>query len=95
MKLVRDKIPEIMKKKGLNPKTHIANENEIKARLFEKIKEEIAEFEKNPSIEEMADIHEVLDAICKHFNLDQKIIAKKREEKRISRGGFIKKIILE
>ncbi|MDD5433072.1 MAG: nucleoside triphosphate pyrophosphohydrolase [Candidatus Pacebacteria bacterium] len=94
-KLVRDKIPEIIKSKGGLPITHIANDTEYWQKLKEKLQEEVSEFIEAQNIEEMADILEVVDAIfiCKKFDRHQveNVKAKKAEE----RGKFNKKIILE
>jgi len=94
-KLVRDKIPEIIKRNKKNPIIHIADEEEYWEKLKEKLKEEVNEFLEESNEEELADIFEVIDAICdfKKFNKEEiKIIQKEKAEKR---GGFKKKIILE
>ncbi|MEK7180200.1 MAG: nucleoside triphosphate pyrophosphohydrolase [Patescibacteria group bacterium] len=94
-KLVRDNIPDSIRKKGENVITHIADEKEYWQKLKEKLKEEVGEFEESENIEEIADILEVLDAVIdyKGFNKDEieKIKAKKAEEK----GKFRNRIILD
>jgi predicted house-cleaning noncanonical NTP pyrophosphatase (MazG superfamily) len=94
-KLVRDKIPDYIRKKGDTPITHIANEAEYWQKLKEKLTEEIEEFNKDENAEEYADILEVIEAIAdyKKFNKEevQRIKLKKVEE----RGGFKDKIILD
>jgi predicted house-cleaning noncanonical NTP pyrophosphatase (MazG superfamily) len=94
-KLVRDKIPEIIKQNGEEPITHIAEEKEYEKALINKLHEEIAEFLENPSVEEMADVVEVMRAICslKGINVDN--LEKVRREKENKRGGFEKRIILD
>lgn len=94
-KLVRDKIPEIIKKKGGKYKIHIANRKEYWEKLKEKLSEEIKEFSENETIEEFADILEVLDVArdYKKFNKTKLEAIKKKKAK--ERGGFKKGIILE
>ena len=83
-KLVRDKIPGIIKKKGETSIFHTANKKEYWEGLKQKLKEEVEEFLRKPNEEELADILEVIYAICEFKKI------KKKE-----RGGFEKKIILE
>lgn len=94
-KLVRDKIPEIIKENGKTCKFKIVNENEYKKELIRKLYEEIAEFEEAWNVEELADIFEVMYSIIDigEFDIDQ--IMKIRLKKREKRGGFEKRIFLE
>ena len=55
-KLVRDRIPEIIKTDGKNPKTRILLEEEYLQELDKKLNEEVAEYQADKSIEEMADV---------------------------------------
>ena len=93
-KLVRDKIPEIIKQKGESCEFYIADDDEYWERLKDKLFEEINEFFEEESKEELADVFEVLHAIVKHKKFDVEDIKKIRHEKRRKRGGFDKKIIL-
>lgn len=102
-KLVRDKIPEIMIVKNKNPKIKIiTNDLEYFSFLTKKLLEEVDEFieasnksEKHFAEEEMADVLEVIEAICKFKNYDDLAIQKYKLNKKYERGGFEKRIILE
>jgi predicted house-cleaning noncanonical NTP pyrophosphatase (MazG superfamily) len=71
-KLVRDKIPEIIKRKGKKPIIHVANKKEYWQALKQKLKEEVEEFLKTPNKEELADILEIIYAICDFKKIDKK-----------------------
>lgn len=62
-KLVRDKIPEIIKEKNQECSRHVANENEYRTSLQDKLTEEVKEFLTEPNEKELADILEVINAI--------------------------------
>lgn len=92
-KLVRDKIPEIIKAKGIEPVTHIAKDKEFFNALLDKLREEVEEFIEDSSQEEMADIMEVIYAILKEKGYSFEEIEEVRKKKREERGGFDKKVI--
>lgn len=94
-KLVRDKIPEYIKSKGNVPISHIADEDEYWQKLREKLQEEVDEFLKDEKLEEIADILEVIDAICDHQKFDKHELAVIKDKKAEERGKFEKRIILE
>lgn len=94
-KLVRDKIPELIKGKGEVCLSHVANDGEYWAKLKEKLVEEAEEFRSAPSVAEFADILEVLEAILAHTKFDRNEIRAVKEKKVAERGGFKNRIILE
>ncbi len=91
-KLVRDKIPQIIKEEGKTPITRTLTDEEYLVELDKKLNEEIAEYQADKSIEEMADILEVLFAICeaRGHTVDELIAIK--ESKKEARGGFAERI---
>lgn len=94
-KLVRDKIPEIIRKKGGKSKIHIAGKKEYWGKLKEKLLEEIKEFSKSETIEEFTDILEVLEAVRNYKKFNKRKVEMIKRKKVKERGGFKKRIILE
>jgi len=94
-KLVRDNIPEIIKKDNKTPITHIADDKEYWSKLKDKLEEEVDEFLKESTEEELADILEVIYAICDYKKIDKEELEKIRKKKSEKRGSFKKKIILD
>jgi predicted house-cleaning noncanonical NTP pyrophosphatase (MazG superfamily) len=62
--------------------------------LDTKLNEEVAEYQADKSIEEMADVLEVLFAICEARGHSVEELLQVREDKREKRGGFKDKIYL-
>jgi len=94
-KLVRDRIPEIIEKSGKTCITHILTDEEYIDALETKLNEEVAEYQADKSIEEMADVLEVLQAICiaRGYSLEE--LERLRIRKHNDRGGFEERIFLE
>ncbi len=94
-KLVRDKIPEIIKADGKTPITRIMDEKEYLQELDIKLNEEVQEYQTDKSIEEMADVLEVLFAICEARGHSIDELMKVKKEKADQRGGFKERIYWE
>lgn len=92
-KLVRDRIPEIIKEKGRTCKFRIADTKEYRQKLMEKLQEETSEFLETPCVEELADIQEVIDALLVEYKWTG--LKATTQFKKITRGSFHEKIILE
>ncbi len=93
-KLVRDKIPQIIRSKGLEPLIYAADADEYGVRLRDKLREEVQEFldsESDP--EELADILEVLYALAEQAGTDRQQLEKLRAAKAEERGSFGDRII--
>lgn len=94
-KLVRDRVPGVIERDGNIPITHIADEDEYKAALFRKLQEEVDAFIENQSNEELADILEVIRAICDLKDITFSEIEMLREEKAMKKGAFKLRIMLD
>jgi predicted house-cleaning noncanonical NTP pyrophosphatase (MazG superfamily) len=93
-KLVRDRIPEIIKESGKKAAIRIADEAEYKHLLRQKLLEEVNEFLESGSSEELADILEVVAALGRTSGLSFADLVEMAEEKMKDRGGFEERIVL-
>lgn len=91
-KLVRDKIPAIIFADGKKPMTRILDTEEYLEELDKKLNEEIEEYQADKSLEEMADVLEVLFAICEARGHSVEELMEVRAAKREKRGGFEERI---
>jgi hypothetical protein len=95
MKLVRDLIPQIIEESGKTCEYHVANYDEYKARLYEKMREELDEFINTPCYEEAADMYEVFLSICAMHDMNIEGVVQWASVKKLQRGGFEDRIVLE
>ena len=93
-KLVRDKIPQIIQASGKTCETQVLTEEQYLQMLDKKIDEELLEFRKDASVEELADLLEVLYAMAKARGWEIEQVHHVRDEKKKERGGFDEKILL-
>ena len=94
-KLIRDKIPGIMRAEGKNFKAHIASVDEYEQKLKEKLLEEVNEFLEEPSLEELADVAEVFGTILAVMDYSIEDLELQMRKKSEDRGAFVERIILE
>ena len=94
-KLVRDKIPEIIRKKGKEFTYRKASDEEYFFYLKKKLVEEVREFMEKPSLKEMADVQEVMNFLVKELGHTQPDLRMERSKKNEDRGSFHDRWILE
>jgi predicted house-cleaning noncanonical NTP pyrophosphatase (MazG superfamily) len=94
-KLVRDKIPEIINKGGNKCVIATLSDEEYCKKLEEKLFEEVNEFKSDKTVEELADILEVVYALAKNMGVSKTELEDLRLKKANSRGGFEEKILLK
>lgn len=98
-KLVRDLIPDIIRKKRGVPETRVLDETEYLVELKKKFQEELSEYlsadTSEARLEEMADIFEVITALNEAEGRDIEQVIAVQQKKREERGAFKEKIFLE
>lgn len=94
-KLVRDKIPQIIEAGGKIAHIHILSDDDYIMELDRKLNEECAEYQADKSLEELADMLEVMYAIVKARGFSVQELEKIRTEKAEKRGAFESRIYLE
>ena len=94
-KLVRDKIPEVINNSdGKKANYKILNDNEYLQELDKKLFEEAHEFVEEHSVEELADLMEVIYAIMKTKNISFEDVKIARDIKNDRKGAFNDKVYL-
>ena len=93
-KLVRDGMPEIIMAKGEKPEVRTLSDNDYIKELKTKLQEEVNEFAADESIDELADIQEVIYGILFAKNKTFAELEELRKQKKQERGGFEKKVFL-
>ena len=94
-KLVRDRIPEIIEKQGKQCSCSVLSDEAYLEHLDRKLSEELDEYLEDKSMEELADLLEVMTAVAKARGSSMEEVESIRKRKAAERGGFEKKILLE
>jgi predicted house-cleaning noncanonical NTP pyrophosphatase (MazG superfamily) len=93
-KLIRDRVPDIIQKEGKTCQIVTLADKEYVDALHRKLAEEMKEYQEFFSVEELADLQEVINAIVKTNGLSLEQFDAIREKKHQSNGGFDKKMML-
>lgn len=96
-KLIRDKIPQIIKANKGKYEVRIMAEDEFNRELKKKLIEEAKEvigIEKDELSKELADVLELIKSIAESENISFDLIEQKQKQRRKERGGFKKRLFL-
>ena len=96
-KLVRDRIPEIISKSGIEYQTITLSEQEYQQALRQKLIEEAQEAATANNADlviEIADLLEVVDALLKSYEISHHKVLLEQDKQRASKGDFDNKTML-
>jgi predicted house-cleaning noncanonical NTP pyrophosphatase (MazG superfamily) len=94
-KLVRDKVPDIIRRSGRKPVVRRISGEELKSALKEKLVEEASELKESGDVYgELADVLEVVDAIISCYGLDRGKLEDAKKKKLEWAGGFTEGSVL-
>ena len=94
-KLVRDLIPDIITAAGKTCVTRTLDDASYLAALDAKLTEELAEYQADKSMAELADLLEVMIAVARARGSSIEEVEALRCEKAEARGGFAGRVFLE
>jgi predicted house-cleaning noncanonical NTP pyrophosphatase (MazG superfamily) len=97
-KLVRDRIPEIIKSSCKLCKIRILHEDEyvqeLRKKAFEELEEYMSVKDDETAIEELVDVLEIIHALAEYHGVSIEKVEKVRVQKAEKRGRFKEKIFL-
>ncbi|MFG2091038.1 MULTISPECIES: hypothetical protein [unclassified Spirillospora] len=94
-KLVRDRIPEIIRATGRSPEIRVAGPEEHGALLRAKLYEEAGEYAASGDPAELADLLEVVHALAALHGITPGELEERRSAKAAERGGFSDRLVLQ
>lgn len=94
-KLVRDRIPEIIEKNGKQCVCSVLSDEDYLLMLDQKLNEELQEYQESKSMDELADLLEVMIAVVLARGSSMEELERIRQKKAAERGGFEQRIMLE
>ncbi len=93
-KLVRDRIPEIIEAQGEKPTIRTLEQEEYLHHLEAKLDEEVGEYHRDKTAEELADILEVVFALAEATGCSKQDLLSLYQKKHDARGGFRDRVFL-
>ncbi|MEK4911313.1 nucleoside triphosphate pyrophosphohydrolase [Bacillus sp. FSL E2-8887] len=97
-KLIRNKIPQIIKSNGKTPTTRILNEDEYIKEICKKTEEELNEYleatTKENKLEELSNLPEPINDLAEHEGTTLEEINNIRKKKAEERGSFSDRVFL-
>lgn len=96
-KLVRDRIPEIIRQSGNQCEVVTMSEADLTQALREKLLEEageVAAASPENLVSELADLQEVIDSLLAVYAIDREAVLTEQKRKRVERGGFDQRLRL-
>lgn len=94
-KLVRDKIPEIIEMSGKRADVEVLDNDSYKEHLDKKLGEELKEYLDSDSVDELADLMEIILSILKYKGINFIEFEDIRKKKANDRGAFEKRLLLK
>ena len=93
-KLIRDRVPDLIRADGREPITRPLEQPEYASALRQKLSEEVGEFLDSDDPRELADILEVVFALGLQLGLDAEALEDLRGAKSRERGSFEQRLLL-
>ena len=97
-KLIRDLIPEIMDREGVRYEIGTLETDAFRKALLEKVVEEAGELAeavgRGEVVKEVADLHEVIDALLALDGIRSDEVRAMQERRRQDRGAFERRLVL-
>ena len=93
-KLIRDKIPEMIEQNGGKAVIRQLSHEEFVRFLEKKLDEEVGEYHRDKTVEELADILEVVYALASLHGCTKEELLAVYDEKHEKRGGFERRLLL-
>ena len=93
-KLIRDKIPGIIESTGTQAQIRKLSDEEYPIYLEAKLDEEVGEYHRDKTAEELADILEVVYALAEQLGVSLEELMEIYQKKHDDRGGFEKRLLL-
>ena len=93
-KLVRDRVVESIRNQGDEPVYRVLEDDEYEVLLERKLDEEVSEYHQDKTLEELADVMEVVLALCAAKGYSTQDLIEIYHKKHDEKGGFSDKIYL-